>query len=277
MLTTSLIFSVLLGSALAKPYQLPTPAFFSRADPVSLFKRIDSGCSGSGPVSCSTSVSDTCCTESPGGLLLQTQFWDTNPSTGPSDSWTIHGLWPDNCDGTFESDCDPSRAYTDLSSLLTDQGASDTLDFMNTFWVDIRGRNEQFWEHEWSKHGTCMSTLEPSCLPSGSPTGAEAVAFFQTVVKLFQSLPTFTWLSNQGITPSTTKTYTLSTLTAALKSESGGYTPELGCSSGNLNSISWYFHLQGSIIDGNFLPIDATNTARGSCPSTGIKYRPKSG
>jgi hypothetical protein len=30
------------------------------------------------------------------------------------------------------------------------------------------------------------STLEPSCLPSGSPKGAEAVAFFQTVVKLFQ-------------------------------------------------------------------------------------------
>ena len=27
------------------------------------------------------------------GLLLQTQFWDTNPSTGPSNSWTIHGAW----------------------------------------------------------------------------------------------------------------------------------------------------------------------------------------
>jgi ribonuclease T2 len=148
---------------------------------------------------------------------------------------------------------------------------------MNTFWVDVRGRNEQFWEHEWSKHGTCMSTLEPSCLPSGSPTGAEAVAFFQTVVKLFQSLPTFTWLSNQGITPSTTQTYTLSALTAALKNESGGHTPELGCSSGALNSISWYFNLQGSVIDGTFVPIDAVNTGRGSCPSSGIKYRPKSG
>lgn len=26
-------------------------------------------------------------------MLLQTQFWDTDPSTGPSDAWTIHGLW----------------------------------------------------------------------------------------------------------------------------------------------------------------------------------------
>jgi hypothetical protein len=24
---------------------------------------------------------------------LQTQFWDTDPVTGPSNSWTIHGLW----------------------------------------------------------------------------------------------------------------------------------------------------------------------------------------
>ena len=40
-----------------------------------------------------TAVSNTCCFNSPGGLLLQTQFWDTNPATGPTNSWTIHGLW----------------------------------------------------------------------------------------------------------------------------------------------------------------------------------------
>jgi len=38
-------------------------------------------------------VDDLCCFNSPGGTLLQTQFWDTNPVTGPDDSWTIHGLW----------------------------------------------------------------------------------------------------------------------------------------------------------------------------------------
>ena len=26
-------------------------------------------------------------------FYLQTQFWDADPSTGPVDSWTIHGLW----------------------------------------------------------------------------------------------------------------------------------------------------------------------------------------
>ncbi len=40
-----------------------------------------------------TAVSNLCCFNAPGGSLLQTQFWDTNPSSGPSNSWTIHGLW----------------------------------------------------------------------------------------------------------------------------------------------------------------------------------------
>ena len=51
------------------------------------------------------------------GLILQTQFWDTY--TGyehqgqilPKDSWTLHGLWPDNCDGSYAQYCDLSRQY----------------------------------------------------------------------------------------------------------------------------------------------------------------------
>lgn len=52
-------------------------------------------CPANGPLSChnSTSAGNTCCFEYPGGQVLQTQFWDYNPSTGPSDSWTVHGLW----------------------------------------------------------------------------------------------------------------------------------------------------------------------------------------
>lgn len=41
----------------------------------------------------STVVKNLCCFNAPGGSLLQTQFWDTNPVSGPDDSWTIHGLW----------------------------------------------------------------------------------------------------------------------------------------------------------------------------------------
>jgi ribonuclease T2 len=40
-----------------------------------------------------TVVENLCCFNAPGGQILQTQFWDTNPPTGPDDSWTLHGLW----------------------------------------------------------------------------------------------------------------------------------------------------------------------------------------
>ncbi|KAI0657023.1 RNase Gf29 [Cubamyces menziesii] len=236
-----------------------------------LFKQISSGCSTSGPASChnTTQETDLCCFEAPGGVLLQTQLWDTDPSTGPSNSWTIHGLWPDHCDSTFSENCDSTRDYTNITDLLQDQGADDTLSFMQEYWVDINGQNEQFWEHEWSTHGACYSTLKPSCLPSGSPKGAEAVAFFQAV-----TLPTYDFLAQAGITPSTSKTYSLSTLTDALKNATG-VTPALNCAGSSLSSIQWYFNLKGSLIDGEFVAIDATSN--GSCKSSSIKYPPKSG
>lgn len=114
-------------------------------------------CSNSGPYSCqnTSAVSDTCCFNAPGGALLQTQFWDTSPPSGPTNSWTIHGLWPDNCDGTYEANCDSSRAYTNITQILQSFGQTDLLNYMNTYWTSNSGTNEAFWEHEWGKHGTC--------------------------------------------------------------------------------------------------------------------------
>jgi ribonuclease T2 len=142
-------------------------------------------------LSCSGSSANTCCINSPGGLFQQVQFWDTSPSTGPSTSWTIHGLWPNNCDGTYSENCDSSRDYTNITELLTNAGQTSVLDYMQTYWVSDDESNEAFWDHEWKTHGTCISTLDPSCYTNYS-TGEEAVGFFITVVGLFQTLPTYT-------------------------------------------------------------------------------------
>lgn len=62
------------------------------------YRTVDAGSPPSCPnpqLSChnTTVVQNTCCFNAPGGQLLQTQFWDTNPPTGPVDHWTVHGLW----------------------------------------------------------------------------------------------------------------------------------------------------------------------------------------
>jgi len=263
------IVTALAALACASPYHTLGGLLQARSTSIS------SGCGTDGPASCTANPppSNLCCYESPGGLLVLTQFWDTNPSTGPSKSWTIHGLWPDQCDNTFSENCDPSRDYTDISGLLTAQGASDTLNFMDTYWVNNNGNNEEFWEHGWATHGTCYSTLIPSCLPSDSPTGAEAVAFFQTVVKLFKQYNIYSALETAGITPSSGGSLDLSVLQGALKS-AFGVTPAFYCSSATLNEVYIYFNLKGSVIDGEFTPIEAPTA--GNCPSSKISYPPKS-
>ena len=116
---------------------------------------------------------------------------NTDPATGPDSSWTIHGLWPNNCDGTYSESCDTKRAYTNITQLLEAAGDTSTLDYMQTYWVSDDESNEAFWDHEWETHGTCISTLSPSCYTDYT-AGEEAVDFFTTVVSLFQTLPTYT-------------------------------------------------------------------------------------
>ncbi|KAH8699153.1 putative ribonuclease T2 [Talaromyces proteolyticus] len=231
----------------------------------------------SSSISCSSgssSATGSCCLEAPGGLLLQTQFWDTNPAVGPSDSWGIHGLWPDNCDGTYQSNCDSSRAYNDITTLLQNAGKGDLLTYMNKYWQSNDESPEAFWEHEWSTHGTCINTIDPTCY-SNYKTGDEAVDFFQRVVTLFKTLDTYTALNAAGITPSSSKTYSLSDIVAAAGKNHNGKEVYFSCKSGELNAASYYFNLRGNAINGQYVAVDSPQ--KSNCPSSGIKYLPKSG
>ncbi|TID14304.1 ribonuclease M [Venturia nashicola] len=230
-------------------------------------------CAAAGPLSChNTTAVDTCCFNYPGGHLLQTQFWDTDPATGPSDSWTIHGLWPDHCDGTYDSTCDSKRQYTNITQILQGFGDTSTLSYMQTYWKDYSGDDESFWEHEWGKHGTCISTLATSCYTNYQAT-QEVVDFFDKTVSLFKSLPSYEWLSDAGIVPSTTATYTLSQIQSALQGQFG-VPVTINCKNGEFNELWYHYEVQGSVQSGTFKA--ATPVGSGStCPSSGIKYLPK--
>lgn len=145
-------------------------------------------------LSCHNSTSiPPCCIESPSGLLLQTQYWS---SLGPQNSWTIHGLWSDFCDGTYPAYCDASRAYPSAAAVVG--GALEK--FMRKYWLDVDGTgaavdpaepDQGLWKHEWDKHGTCMSTLVPGCYGAGYRPAMEAADYFKATVQLFRRLDTF--------------------------------------------------------------------------------------
>jgi len=143
---------------------------------------------------------------------------------------------------------------------------------MNTFWKDYQGNDETFWEHEWGKHGTCISTLEPSCY--NSYTGQEEVVdYFQMAVNLFKGLDSYTTLANAGIVPSTTVNYTLAQIQDAL-SAAHGFPVTVQCSSGLLDQIWYHYNVLGSIQTGTFVPT-SPDGSKSNCAATGVKYVPK--
>jgi ribonuclease T2 len=70
------------------------------------------------------------------------------------------------------------------------------------------------------------------------------VAFFDTVVNMYQNLTTYDWLAGAGIYPDSSKTWTYTQLTSALAAHYG-FTASLDCSSGEVFQVSYYYRLIG--------------------------------
>ncbi|KAL9056525.1 MAG: hypothetical protein Q9162_002901 [Coniocarpon cinnabarinum] len=218
---------------------------------------------------------DLCCFSAPGGQILQTQFWDTSPATGPANHWTIHGLWPDHCDGSFDQYCDENRQYTNITQILESYGQTELLAYMKKYWTDYHGQEESFWEHEWGKHGTCMNTIDPACYKNYKGQ-EEVVDYFRRTVSLFQTLDTYAFLAAAGITPSSTKNYSLEAINTALRKAPGrnGRNATVECSDGQLDEVYYSYNVIGTIAGGVFVPVDATSQDATSCPEE-VAYLPK--
>jgi len=95
----------------------------------------------------------------------------------PLDFWrgslTMHGLWPNYNDGSYPSTC--SNEPFDPQTVKT-IGA----DEFNTYWPNVKVSKtspelDSFWEHEWTKHGTC--------------SGLDQVDYFKTSLGHFLPTP----------------------------------------------------------------------------------------
>ncbi|KAJ4417999.1 hypothetical protein N0V82_005851 [Gnomoniopsis sp. IMI 355080] len=259
-------------------------------------------CQLSDPVlSCSAgaqpNLTDSCCTETYGGLLLSTQFWDTYTgfeSQGqvlPKDSWTLHGLWPDFCDGSYTQYCDLSRQYdpapngntsyvapyngSNIGTFLEPFGRYDLLAYMNKYWVAQGQVNPDFWGHEFSKHATCYSTFDVPCYGPQYVEHEDVVDFFETAIAWYRTLPTYDWLAAAGIVPSNTTTYSLVDIQSAL-TEAFGAVPYLACSGAEsadgsgytaLSEVWYYHHAVGRPQDRVKVPVaaNATGGSLGNC------------
>ncbi|OCK82106.1 ribonuclease T2 [Lepidopterella palustris CBS 459.81] len=265
---------------------------------------------------------DSCCSETFGGLLLSTQFWDTYTgleSQGqvlPKDSWTLHGLWPDFCDGSFTQYCDLTRQYdpfpspkttnglpngtvvppyngSNIGTFLEPFGKFDLLAYMNKYWISQGSPNYDFWAHEFSKHATCYSTFDVPCYGPEYRQHEEVVDFFETAIKFYKKVPTFRWLHGAGIKPSNTTTYSLDAIQSTLAHHHGAV-PYIGCSGPRYNTTAagngtmdrgftvisevWYYnHVYGRPQDGHTVAVNATGSNTNCATSPGaIHYYERS-
>lgn len=209
--------------------------------------------------------------------MLQTQFWDYYPPIGANDTFTLHGLWPDNCDGTYEQFCDASLDISkgEIKRIVVDQFNDDDLYLkIQRVWKNFNGDDESLWIHEFNKHATCIKTIRPGCYGGTYKKNENIYDFFKISVALYEKYPTFQFLEKNGIVPSNEKTYTKSEIAAALSSNFDGHEVYFKCNKYNALQEIWYYHyLHGSLLNEEFVPIGSL--LRSNCPETGIKFLPK--
>ncbi|KAJ3158101.1 ribonuclease T2-like [Geranomyces michiganensis] len=226
-------------------------------------------CSATAVACKSSGGSDKCCI--PGnGIIVLSQQWltgycatqDCSAMDEVPTGWTIHGAWPDTCAGKQVANCGLASSYNDIAGPLRryDPNLYST---MNDLWVSYNGDNNDFWMHEWSKHGTCWSPAAKSCFPNYK-TGQDLAAYFGWVVALRNQFELGSALDAAGIT--TGGSYSKTEIIAAIKDAYPDIQVALFCKSGWLTEayISVYATPKGGVAG-------APVGSQGTCPST-IKY-----
>jgi len=75
--------------------------------------------------------------------------WDLRMQNVPgcTSGWTLHGLWPQWAESCSQEEFDPSKV-------------ADLMDQLKKYWPSCSGAAQDFWSHEWKKHGTCSGMTQ---------------------------------------------------------------------------------------------------------------------
>ncbi|TRX88472.1 hypothetical protein FHL15_010662 [Xylaria flabelliformis] len=250
---------------------------------------------------------DSCCAETYGGLILQTQFWNTytgRESQGqllPKDSWTIHGLWPAKPRRQYDPEPSPNTTTgtpagkpvkpwkgEPISDFIKRFRKYDLLDYMNKHWTGLNQPSWYLWAHEFSKHATCFSSFDTECYGPAYVQHEEVIDFYSTVIAYYQNVPTWRWLSQGGITPSNTTAYAVADIQGAIKTQFGKV-PYVGCSGPRYNETApgkgskdngftvlsemwYYYHVNGRVQRVQGVPVDASGSVTNCAKAPGAVW-----
>lgn len=199
-------------------------------------------------------------------------------------AFTIHGLWNDRCDGTWDEYCQPklevSNDKDNITDIIVNQFNDPELyELMIKYWVNTENSNVaddssiELWEHEYNKHGTCMNTINPECFTGDYQQWESAVEFWSKVTKIWDDLNTYEFLSRAGIVPTVKSTYKKDDIKKALSNSHDGKDVHIGCTDdGALDEVWYYYHVKGNILTGDYKDVDALGSD--ACPDN-IWYIPK--
>lgn len=161
-------------------------------------------------------------------------------------TWTVHGLWP-----TSHGSMGPN--YCNNSAKFNPDALQPILGRMLKYWPNMYTDTpmNDFWEHEWTKHGTCATSL---------PVLGREVDYFNQTLNLNRQYDFLTLFTEQGLVPRDGYTYQLFEIRQALGAALG-YIPKIQCTTDIAQKVQYLMQVE--------MCIDKTFNAM-QCPKSSV-------
>lgn len=171
-------------------------------------------------------------------------------TVAPLEAFTIHGLWPQYATGGWpqfcpvDTDLDSSAIKSagtgdeDKTEIIKDDGDNDD-EKSRCEWPSFHGSTSSFWDHEWSRHGTCAAPL------LGNRT-----EFFKTVVQLHDKYDLNHLFRQKGVWPRGNSQGSFASADAKeVVMNAWGVNPRLACHKGSLSEVWLCVDLELNLVE----------------------------